>query len=94
MGWAVLGILLLPWTTLAFVIAQPVGNDLLTIIAVVIGILADVATYGGAGYKGQEHLRGQRFLADPLGSPERSIALGAVPTLPPRGSASAHPRAR
>ena len=51
MGWAVLGILLLPWTTLAFVIAQPVGNDILTIIAVVIGILADVATYGGSAYK-------------------------------------------
>ena len=51
MGWAVLGILLLPWTTLAFVLAQPVGNDLLTIIAVVIGILADVATYGGGAYR-------------------------------------------
>jgi len=51
MGWAVLGILLLPWTTLAFVIAQPVGNDILTIIAVVIGILADVATYGASAYK-------------------------------------------
>ncbi len=56
MGWAVLGILLLPWTTLAFVLAQPVGNDLLTIIALVIGILADVATYGGAGYKGRQSI--------------------------------------
>ena len=51
MIWAVLGIALVPWTTLAFVIAQPFGNDLLTIVAVVIGVLADVATYGGAAYK-------------------------------------------
>ena len=51
MGWAVLGILLIPWTTLAFVIAQPFGNDILTIVAVVIGIVADVGTYGGSAYK-------------------------------------------
>jgi hypothetical protein len=53
MIWAVVGILLVPWTTLAFVIAAPVGNDLLTIVAVVIGVLADVATYAGTGYKGR-----------------------------------------
>jgi hypothetical protein len=51
MIWAVLGIAFVPWTTLAFVIAQPFGNDIVTIIAVVIGVLADVATYAGAGYK-------------------------------------------
>jgi hypothetical protein len=53
MLWAVLGIVALPWTTLAFVIAAPLGNDVLTIVAVVIGIFADVATYGGTAYKGQ-----------------------------------------
>jgi hypothetical protein len=53
MIWALVGILLVPWTTLAFVIAAPVGNDLLTIVAVVIGVLADVATYAGTGYKGR-----------------------------------------
>lgn len=53
MIWAVLGIAFVPWTTLAFVIAQPFGNDLVTIIAVVIGVLADIATYAGAGYKGK-----------------------------------------
>ena len=78
MGWAVLGILLLPWTTLAFVLAQPVGNDLLTIIAVVIGILADVATYGGAGYKGREHLRRQRVLGGSARRVQRPVARGAV----------------
>ena len=53
MIWAVVGILLVPWTTLAFVIAVPVGNDVLTIVAVIIGVLADVATYAGGAYKGQ-----------------------------------------
>jgi hypothetical protein len=53
MGWAVLGILIIPWTTLAFVIAQPLGNDVVTIVAVIIGILADVGTYGGSAYKSQ-----------------------------------------
>jgi hypothetical protein len=47
----VLGIIFVPWTTLAFVIAQPFGNDVVTIIAVIIGVLADIATYAGAGYK-------------------------------------------
>jgi predicted Na+-dependent transporter len=51
MIWAVIGIILVPWTTLAFAIAQPFGNDVLTIVAVVIGVLADVATYGAGGYK-------------------------------------------
>ena len=51
MLWAVLGIIFLPWTTLAFVIVQPFGNDLVTIIGVIIGILADVGTYAGAGYR-------------------------------------------
>jgi len=51
MIWAVIGIILVPWTTLAFAIAQPFGNDVLTAVAVIIGVLADIATYAGAGYK-------------------------------------------
>ena len=51
MIWAVVGILLVPWTTLAFAIAAPVGNNVLTVVAVIIGVLADVATYAGTGYK-------------------------------------------
>jgi hypothetical protein len=51
MLWAVLGIIFLPWTTLAWVIVVPFGNDLVTIIGVIIGVFADIATYAGGAYK-------------------------------------------
>jgi hypothetical protein len=51
--WPILGIIFLPWTTLAWVICVPFGNDLVTVIGVIIGILADVGTYAGGGKRAQ-----------------------------------------
>ena len=54
--WPLLGILVLPWTTLAYVIAwSPVvgidgGWDYLLIF---LGVLADIATYSARGAKGR-----------------------------------------
>jgi hypothetical protein len=54
--WPLLGILLLPWTTLAYVIAwQPIvgvdgGWDYLLIV---LGVIADIATYSARAARGK-----------------------------------------
>jgi hypothetical protein len=54
--WPLLGLVFLPWTTLAYVIAwQPVvgvqgGWDVLLIV---LGVAADIATYSARGAKGR-----------------------------------------
>jgi hypothetical protein len=54
--WPLLGILVLPWTTLAYVIAwQPIvgvdgGWDYLLIV---LGVIADIATYSSRAARGK-----------------------------------------
>ena len=55
--WPILGIILLPWTTLAYVLVAPGGLTRLDIIVVLIGVFADIGTYGGNAYKGQSVYR-------------------------------------
>jgi hypothetical protein len=48
--WPFLGFLLLPWTTLAYVVVAPggvIGADWLLLI---LAVLVDIASYAGGGY--------------------------------------------
>jgi hypothetical protein len=53
----VLGIIALPWTTLAFVVVAPQGLSSISgfgFVVVLIGFLADLGTYGGSAYKRED----------------------------------------
>lgn len=51
----ILGILFLPWTTLAYVLASNGGSvSGWGLLLVGIGLIIDVATYGGSAYKGKD----------------------------------------
>jgi hypothetical protein len=55
--WPVLGIIFLPWATLMYVLFA--GNGGVTgfeWVWVGLGVLADIASYGGGGYGNREHL--------------------------------------
>ena len=58
--WPVLGFLLLPWTTLAYVVAAPSGSILTTSgwVLVVLGLLVDLFGYAGGGYGNRGRARG------------------------------------
>ncbi|MFN8475662.1 MAG: hypothetical protein U0822_26000 [Anaerolineae bacterium] len=50
--WPVLGIIVLPWTTLMFILVAPGGVEGLNWLWIGLGLVADIATYGGgAGRK-------------------------------------------
>ena len=56
--WPVLGLIFLPWTTLAYVLAAPLG----TLsggcwLLVVLGLLADLISYTGGGYGNRDRAR-------------------------------------
>jgi len=48
--WPLLGFLFLPWTTLAFVLVAPGGVNYFDWIWLGLGLLADLASYGGGAY--------------------------------------------
>jgi hypothetical protein len=50
----ILGVLVLPWTTLAYVLVAHGGLTGVAFGAVVVGFLADVATYGGGAFSNGE----------------------------------------
>ncbi len=52
--WPLLGFVLLPWTTLMFVIVAPLGVDGLDWVWLGLGVVADLASYGGGGYTNRE----------------------------------------
>ncbi len=52
--WPLLGFVLLPWTTLAFVIVAPLGVDGLDWVWLGIGLVADLVSYGGGGYTNRD----------------------------------------
>ena len=48
--WPLLGFIFLPWTTLAYVLVFPQGINGLDLLALILGIIIDLGSYGG-GYK-------------------------------------------
>ena len=55
--WPVLGLLLLPWTTLAYVVAAPAGVLTGTgWVIVLLGLLVDLLGYTGGGYGNRDRV--------------------------------------
>jgi hypothetical protein len=53
----ILGIVFLPWTTLAYVlVASPTGISGVGIFVVVIGLFIDIGTYGSSAYTKKDDL--------------------------------------
>lgn len=48
--WPILGVLFLPWTTMAYVLMSPGGVDGLQWLVVALGFLIDIGAVGGGGY--------------------------------------------
>ncbi len=54
---AILGFLLLPWTTLAYVlVSSPTGITGFGIVVVIIGLFIDIGTYGSSAYTRKDDL--------------------------------------
>ena len=47
--WPVAGLLILPWTTVAYVFVSPGGLSTLEWVVLVIALLMDLSTHGGGG---------------------------------------------
>lgn len=47
--WPLVGLLLLPWTTVAYVFVSPAGLTTLEWVIMVIALLMDLSTHGGSG---------------------------------------------
>jgi hypothetical protein len=53
----IIGILVLPWTTLAFVLASSSGSLTgLGLVVVIIGLFVDIGTYGSSAYSNKDKL--------------------------------------
>jgi hypothetical protein len=52
----ILGILFLPWTTLAYVLVAQGGLTGLEFVVVVIGFFADLGTYGSSAYTNKDKI--------------------------------------
>jgi len=52
--WPILGVLFLPWTTLAWVLMSPGGVQGLQWLVIVFGFLLDVGALGGGGYSNRK----------------------------------------
>lgn len=48
--WPILGVIFLPWTTMAYVLMSPGGVDGLQWLVVVLGLLIDIGSVGGGDY--------------------------------------------
>ena len=53
-----LGFLFLPWTLLAYLAVYPMGVTGFDWVIIGLGVLADIATYGGGGYGNRNRLPG------------------------------------
>ena len=47
--WPLVGLLLLPWTTVAYIFVSPGGITTLEWVVIVIALLLDLSTHGGSG---------------------------------------------
>ena len=54
--WPILGIIFLPWTTLAFVLVTPNGIHFVEFIILLGAILADVLSYAGGGFGNRKRI--------------------------------------
>ena len=61
--WPALGIVLAPWTTMAYVLVATGGVNGLEWIWVGLGIFADVVFWTGGGYGNRDRLRGSSSAA-------------------------------
>ena len=52
--WPLLGVLFLPWTTLAWVLMSPDGIQGLQWLVVIFGFLVDIGALGGGGYSNRK----------------------------------------
>ena len=55
---AILGWIFLPWLTLMYIIVYPGGIVGFDWLWLGLGLLADIASYGGGGYGNRDRLRG------------------------------------
>jgi len=56
--WPLLGFIFLPWTTLMYLVIFPGGIVGFDWVWLGIGVLADIASYGGGGYGNRERIPG------------------------------------
>lgn len=54
--WPILGILVAPWTTLAYVSGQPGGFDGFDLFIVALAVIMDIASYAGGGYGNRDRM--------------------------------------
>ncbi|HLA17177.1 MAG TPA: hypothetical protein VJZ72_09790 [Candidatus Limnocylindrales bacterium] len=54
--WPLLGLVFVPWTTLAYVIVAPGGVEEFDWVFIIVGLVADVAEWGGGGYGNRQRL--------------------------------------
>ena len=55
--WPILGVLFVPWTTMAYVLMSPGGVQGLQWAVVVLGLLIDLGALGGGGYSNRNRGR-------------------------------------
>jgi hypothetical protein len=56
--WPILGIMFLPWTTIAYVFSTVGGISGFDVILIMIALVADVMTLGGGGYGNRKAFKG------------------------------------
>lgn len=52
-----LGLIFAPWTALLWTLAYAIGDGVTawSVIAVIVGVIADASSYAGSAYKGKEY---------------------------------------
>lgn len=48
--WPILGLVFLPWTTIAYVAVYPGGVNGFELLLIILGVVLDIASYGSSGY--------------------------------------------
>lgn len=56
--WPLLGLIVLPWTTIMYVAVSPNGVTGFDWVWLVLAIIVDVGTYGGGGYGNRNQIPG------------------------------------
>jgi hypothetical protein len=54
--WPLLGVIFVPWMTLAYVLVAPDGITALEWGLIIIALIADIASWGGGGFRHRERL--------------------------------------
>jgi hypothetical protein len=64
-----LGILLLPWTTIMYVLVFPEGISTIDLVGIVVAAIVDIGSYLGGGLKGRDTYSGYRSSPPPSTPP-------------------------